>query len=352
MRILVTGHKGYIGAVMVPMLRGAGHDVTGLDSDIFRGCTFTSGLQEIPELQIDIREAQPEHLQGFEAVVHLAALSNDPLSNLNPEITNEINFVASVRLAQLAKDAGVARFLFSSSCAIYGKAGADLLDETAEIAPVTPYNISKLRVEQELTKLASDRFSPTFLRNATAYGVSPRHNFELVLNNLVAWAHTTGRVFIKSDGSPWRPIVHIDDISRAFLAVLSAPRSVVHNQALNVGRNDENYSVRELADIVQRVVPGSHVEYAKNGGPDPRSYRVDFSKIQRLVPDFKPQWNGRRGVEQLYNAYVRAGLTLEDIEGPRFRRLDHLKGLIASGRVDSTLRWRDSVASAGIPPAG
>ncbi len=246
-------------------------------------------------MQIDIRDVQPQHLQGFEAVVHLAALSNDPLSNLKPEITNEINFAASVRLAQFAKDAGVSRFLFSSSCAIYGKAGADLLDETAEIAPVTPYNISKLRVEQELTKLASDRFSPTFLRNATAYGVSPRHSFELVLNNLVAWAYTTGRVFIKSDGSPWRPIVHIEDISRAFLAVLSAPRNVVHNQALNVGRNDENYSIRELAEIVQQVVPGSQVEYAKDGGPDARSYRVDFSKIQRLVPDFKPQWDGRRG---------------------------------------------------------
>ena len=340
MRILVTGHKGYIGAVMVPMLHGAGHDVTGLDSDIFRGCTFAPGLQEIAELQIDIRDIQPEHLEGFEAVVHLAALSNDPLSNLNPEMTNEINFAASVRLAHFAKDAGVSRFLFSSSCAIYGKAGADLLDETAEISPVTPYNISKLRVEQELTKLASDRFSPTFMRNATAYGVSPRHQFELVLNNLVAWAYTTGRVFIKSDGSPWRPIVHVEDISRAFLAVLSAPRDVVHNQSLNVGRTDENYSIRELAEIVQKVVPGSQVEYAKDGGPDARSYRVDFSKIQRLVPDFKPQWNGHRGAEQLYAAYAREEVALEDIEGPRFRRLDHLKDLIASGRVDSTLRWR------------
>jgi nucleoside-diphosphate-sugar epimerase len=340
MRILVTGHKGYIGAVMVPMLRDAGHDVTGLDSDIFRGSTFVSGIQEIPELEIDMRDVQPHHLQGFEAVVHLAALSNDPLSNLNPEITNEINFEASVRLAQLAKDAGVSRFLFSSSCAIYGKAGADLLDETAEIAPVTPYNISKLRVEQELTKLASDQFSPTFMRNATAYGVSPRHNFELVLNNLVAWACTTGRVFIKSDGSPWRPIVHIEDISRAFLAVLSAPRDVVHNQSLNVGRTDENYSIRELAEMVQEVVPGAHVEYAKDGGPDPRSYRVDFSKIQRLVPDSKPQWDGRRGVEQLYAAYTRETVAIEDIEGPRFRRLDHLKELIASGQVDSTFRWR------------
>ena len=340
MRILVTGHKGYIGTVMVPLLRGAGHHVTGLDSDIFRGCTFTSGLQEIPELQLDIRDVQAQHLEGFEAVVHLAALSNDPLSNLKPEITNEINFAASVRLAQLAKDTGVSRFLFSSSCAIYGKADAELLNETAEIAPVTPYNISKLRVEQELTKLASDRFSPTYLRNATAYGVSPRHNFELVLNNLVAWAYTTGRVFIKSDGSPRRPIVHIEDISRAFLAVLEAPRSVVHNQSLNVGRNNENYSISELAEIVAAVVPGSQVEYAKDAGPDPRSYRVDFSKIERLIPEFKPQWDGRRGVRQLYAAYAREAVALEDIEGPRFRRLDHLKELIASGRMDSTLRWQ------------
>jgi nucleoside-diphosphate-sugar epimerase len=342
MRVLVTGHKGYIGTVMVPILLDAGHEVVGLDSDLFRGSTFTPDIRPVPDLRLDIRDVESVHLQGFEAVVHLAALSNDSLSNLNPGVTQEINHAASVRLAQLAKDAGVHRFLFASSCAIYGKAGDDLLDETAEPDPITPYNISKVHVEQDVAKLASDGFSPTFLRNATAYGISPRLNCELVVNNLVAWAFTRGRVFIKSDGSPWRPIVHVEDISRAFLAVLAAPRQVVHNQAINVGRNEENYSIRELADIVQEGVVGSRVEYAKEGAPDPRSYRVDFAKIQRLLPDFRPQWNVRRGVEQLRAAYQEAGLSVNDFEGPRFNRVEHLKQLLATGTVDATLRWRDA----------
>jgi nucleoside-diphosphate-sugar epimerase len=341
MRVLVTGHKGYIGTVMVPMLLDAGHEVVGLDSDLFRGCTFTPGIRPVPELRLDIRDVEAVHLQGFEAVVHLAALSNDSLSNVSPRMTQEINHAASVRLAQLAKDARVQRFLFASSCAIYGKAGDDLVDETAEPVPLTHYNISKVRVEQDVGKLASDSFSPTFLRNATAYGVSPRLNCELVLNNLVAWAYAKGRVFIKSDGSPWRPIVHIEDISRAFLAVLAAPRQVIHNQALNVGRNEENYCIREIATFVEEVVVGSRVEYAKDGAPDPRSYRVDFAKIKRLLPEFEPQWDGRRGVQQLLAAYQGAGLSFDDLEGPRFKRVEHLKQLLATGQVDVTLRWRE-----------
>ena len=340
MRILVTGHKGYIGTVMVPMLLGAGHEVVGLDSDLFEQCTFCPGIHAVPELRLDLRDVQPTHLEGFDAIIHLAALSNDPLGNLNPEITYDINHAASVHLAGLAKEAGVSRFLYSSSCSSYGKAGDDLVDETAELHPITPYAISKVRVEEDVARLANAAFSPTFLRNATAYGVSPRLRFDLVLNNLVAWAYTKGRVYMKSDGTPWRPIVHIEDISRAFLAALAAPREVIHNQALNVGQTEENYRIRELAEIVQEIVPGSRIEYAKDGGPDPRCYRVDFGKIQRLLPDFKPQWNARWGAEELYAAYRRAGLVLEDCEGPRFKRIEHLKHLLATGRVDATLRWR------------
>ena len=339
MRVLVTGHRGYIGCVMVPMLRSAGHEVVGLDSDLFRAFRLIPYNLEVPELQLDIRDIEPKHLAGFEAVIHLAALSNDALANLNPEITNEINYAASVRLARLAKGAGVKRFLFSSSCSVYGKAGDDLVSETSPIEVLTPYTITKDRVEREVAKLASDGFSPTFLRNATAYGVSPCHSFDLVLNNLVAWAYAVGRVHIKSDGSPWRPTVHIEDISSAFLAALTAPREAIHDQAFNVGQTEENYSVRELAEIVREVVPGSRVEYAEGGLPDARSYRVDFSKIRRALPASKPKWNVRRGAEQLYAAYRSAGVVVDDFEGPRFKRIEHIKQLLASGRLDVTLRW-------------
>jgi nucleoside-diphosphate-sugar epimerase len=339
MRILVTGHRGYIGAVMVPMLLAAGHEVVGLDSDLFAGCTFGSGLFEVPTVARDVRDVEADDVVGFDAVVHLAALANDPLGDLNPDITFEINHLASVRLARLAKTAGIPRFVFSSSCSNYGAAGEALVTETGDLHPLTPYAMSKVRVEHDVAALADSAFSPTFLRNATAYGVSPRLRFDLVLNNLVAWAFTTGRVHLKSDGSPWRPIVHVEDIGRAFLAVLGAPRERVHNQAFNVGMTDENYQIRELAEIVAEIVPGSRVEYAPGVTPDARSYRVDFGKIARVVPEFKPTWTARRGAEELYAAYQAAGLRLEDFEGPRFKRIDHLTGLLGTGRVDPTLRW-------------
>lgn len=340
MRILVTGHKGYIGTVMGPLLARAGHDVLGLDSDLFEQCTFCQEPEEFPSIRKDLRDIDHADLEGVEAVVHLAGLSNDPLGNLNPDLTYDINYHASVRLARLSKEVGVSRFLFSSSCSTYGAAGDTVLDETADFNPVTPYGRSKVLVEQEVSKLAGPNFSPTFLRNATAYGVSPRLRFDLVLNNLTAWALTTGRVFIKSDGTPWRPIVHIEDISRAFLAVLEAPRELTHNKAFNVGRSEENYQIRDLAQIVQDTVPGCTIDFATDAGPDKRCYRADFSLIKRTLPGFQPQWDARRGARELYDAYRKADLLLEDFEGPRYKRIDHIQGLLASGRLDTSLRWK------------
>ena len=340
MRVLVTGHKGYIGTVLMPMLAAAGHEAVGVDSDLYERCTFGTEPTTTPTLRKDIRDLEAADLDGFDAVLHLAALSNDPLSNLNPDLTYAINHRASVRLARLAKAVGVQRFLFSSSCSTYGAAGDDMLTEKAVFNPVTPYGYSKVLVEQEVALLADDDFSPTFLRNATAYGVSPRHRFDIVLNNLVAWAYTTGKVFIKSDGTAWRPIVHIEDIARAFLAVLHAPRAVVHNQAFNVGINSENYRIRELATIVQETVPGCEIEYAKDGEPDKRTYRVDFSKIQRLLPTFQPQWTARKGAQELLAAYQTIGLTLEEFEGERYKRIDHIKYLRRNNLLDEELRWR------------
>jgi nucleoside-diphosphate-sugar epimerase len=339
MRILVTGHKGYIGTVMAPRLLAEGHEVIGLDSDLFAQCTFGDEVPNIPEIKKDIRDVTVSELSGFEAVIHLAGLSNDPLGDLNPELTYQINYKASVRLALLAKEVGVKRFIFSSSCSNYGAAGEKFLIEESPFNPVTAYGAGKVLVELAVSKLASENFSPTYLRNATAYGVSPRLRFDLVLNNLVAWACTTGRAYIKSDGMPWRPVVHIEDIARAFIAVLHAPRQLVHNQAFNIGSTEENYRIRELAEIVERTVPGCQIEYAQDAGPDKRCYRVDCGKIMRILPDFKPQWNAQRGVEELYAAYQKTGLTLDQFEGPRYKRVAHLQQLLSSGRLDKTLRW-------------
>jgi nucleoside-diphosphate-sugar epimerase len=339
MRVMVTGHRGYIGTVMMPLLADYGFDVVGLDSDLYRECTFGEPAKDFPSIVKDIRDVRAEDLKGFDAVIHLAGLSNDPLGNLDPDLTYEINHRASVKLAQLAKQAGVSRFLFSSSCSTYGAAGDKILNEDAEFNPVTPYGRSKVLVEQDIQKLSDADFSPTFLRNATAYGVSPRLRFDLVLNNLVAWAMSTGRVFIKSDGTPWRPIVHIEDISRAFVAALRAPREKVHNLALNVGSSQENYQIRDLAQIVKETVPSCSIEYAPDAGPDTRCYRVDFSRITNVLPDFQPQWTARRGVEELYEAYKKISLRPEDFEGPRYKRIDHIRRLLASGLLEPSLRW-------------
>jgi nucleoside-diphosphate-sugar epimerase len=338
MKVLVTGHRGYIGAVLTPMLHERGHDVTGLDSDIFRSCTFSGALAEMPTIEEDVRDVLVDDLAGFDAVIHLAGLSNDPLGDYRPNLTQQINCEASVNLARLAKKAGVPRFLFASSCSNYGAAGSDFLTERAAFNPVTPYGVSKVDVEHALAPMADESFSPTFLRASTAYGLSPRIRFDLVLNNLTAWAFTTGQIYLKSDGSPWRPIVHVEDIARAYVAALEADRELVHNEAFNVGLTTENYQVREIADIVQAVVPNSRIEFAPDAGPDTRCYRVDCSYIARRLHAFKPQWTARRGVEQLYDAFCSVGLSLEDFEGERFKRIAHVKKLIRDGDLDEDLR--------------
>lgn len=353
MKVLVTGHRGYIGSVMVPMLLKVGHEVHGYDSEFYHRCTYLPGgqLPRVPGVCKDVRDITQADLEGFEAVIHLAALSNDPLSNLNPEITYEINYRGSVRTAVAAKKAGVKRFLFASSCSNYGAAGEGFVNETAELKPVSAYGISKVLAEQEIAGLADASFCPVYLRPATAYGLSPMLRFDIVLNNLTAWAVTEGLILLKSDGTPWRPIVHIEDISRAFLAALEAPIDDVHNQAFNVGQNAHNYQIRDIAEIVARTVPGCRLQYASDASPDTRSYRVDFSKIARTLPAFKPTWTAAAGAAQLYEAYTSAGLTLAEFEGPHYQRIGQIQKLIRDREIDENLRRPRRMPAPATPVA-
>jgi nucleoside-diphosphate-sugar epimerase len=340
MRILMTGHDGYVGAVMAPLLQAAGHEVVGLDNHYFDGCDFGDYAPKLRVIRCDIRDLTAAQLAGFDGVAHLAAVSNDPLGNLNPESTYDINHKASLHLAVLAKAAGAARFVYSSSCSVYGAASPeDLLDESASFSPVTPYAKSKVLVERDLDALADSTFSPVFMRNATVYGVSPRLRGDLVVNNLVGWAHTTGQVLMKSDGTPWRPLLHVLDLSRAFLAVFEAPREAVHNQAFNVGRPGENYRIQQVAEIVQAQVPGSKIEFSKDAGPDPRCYRVSFDKITRALPQLSMTWNVEQGVAELLAAYQQIGLTKQDLEGSKYLRIKTIFEHIRGGRLGEDLRW-------------
>ncbi|MGB6456287.1 MAG: SDR family oxidoreductase [Streptosporangiaceae bacterium] len=343
MRVLVAGDRGYIGAVLVSFLRTAGHEVDGLDLGLYEGCDLGPPAAPARFRSVtDIRDVTAAQLTGYDAVVCLAALSNDPLGDLNPAATFSVNLDGTLQLARAARTAGVERFLFASSCSLYGAAGSAGVAEDAELCPVTPYGEAKVLAERELSLLASDAFSPTYLRNATAYGFSPRLRLDIVVNNLAAVAATTGEVRLESDGTPWRPLVHIEDISRAFRAVLEAPRELVHNQAFNVGRAADNVQVRDIAELVRAAVPGSVLSIADGAGPDLRNYRVDFAKLTETFPALELRWSVRDGVSELVRAYSDHHLSYADFTSARFVRLRRIRELLAAGQLDALLRRTES----------
>lgn len=339
-RVLITGHGGYIGSVLTSFFLQSGYDVVGVDTGYFQECTLVADAAHVPAACKDIRDLEPDDLRGFHAVVHLAALSNDPVGSLAPRWTEEINFEASVRLAALAKAAGVRRFLFSSSCIMYGMAEERVATETSRLDPRTDYARSKAKSEEAIRELADDAFSPTFLRNGTVYGLSPRMRFDTVLNNLMGSALTTGKVVVHGDGTPWRPVVHIEDLARSFLAVLGAPLALVHNQTFNNGADHLNYRIIELAEIVAGLVPACTVEVLSSPSADSRTYRADFGKFAAAFPGFEFKWTAKTGGAQLYQALKAIGLSAAQFNSPHFTRLSWMRHLLGTGRLDGSLRWR------------
>lgn len=354
-RVLLTGSNGYIGCVMGPLLQDKGYDVVGLDVGYFDPCTLVPRRESIPVIDKDVRDIEVADLSGFDTVVHLAALSNDPIGNLNEAWTREINGNGTIRLAECAKQAGVKRFLFSSSCIMYGMSSVSVVDEDSPLAPQTQYARSKVDAEDKLRELADDGFSPVYCRNGTIYGLSPCMRFDTVLNNLMGSAFVTGRVVIHSDGTPWRPVVHVQDVARAFEQVMRAPVEQVHNQAFNIGADHLNHQIRQLGEIVERTVPGCELAFVRQAGADQRTYKADFGKFKRTFPEFDFLWTAESGAQELYRAFDRVSLKKEDFTGDRFTRLKWLQQLIDKGLLNDELRWSESAVtgpSARSAPVG